>query len=302
VVSDPLDADRVDPVDRSPEPDRFGDLRRSGLELPRQVGPRGFVRGDGADHVPATDERRHLLEQRAPAVEDADPGRTVGLVPRPGVEVGIDRAQVDRQLRHRLGAVDQHHRTGLVSALGDRRHGVDRPEHVRYVDERHQLRPARQQRVEGVEIQLAVAAHWHVGELRFAVLTQDLPRHDVRVMLHLGQHDEVAAADVLPTPCVRDEVDRGGCVGGEERLLRCRAKPLRDPAPRAFIEVGRLDREWIDAPVDRRARLGVVPGHRVDHRLRRLGGRSRVEVGQRVPVERPPQDWELGRQLAEVER
>jgi hypothetical protein len=170
------------------------------------------------------------------------------------------------------------------------------------VDERHQLGAARQQRVEGVEVQFAVAAHRHVGELRFTILTQDLPRDDVRVMLHLGQDYEVAAADVLPAPCVRDEVDRGSRVGGEDRLLRSRTEPLRDPAPRAFIEVGRLDREWVDAPVDRRPRLGVVPGHRVDHRLRRLGGRSRVEVGQRLPVERPPQDWELGRQLAEVER
>ena len=76
----------------------------------------------------AADERRHLLEQRPAPVKHADPGRAVGLVAGPRVEVSVELAQVDRQLRHRLGAVDQHDRAGVVGAprdLGDR---VDRPD------------------------------------------------------------------------------------------------------------------------------------------------------------------------------
>ena len=157
--ADLLDSELADPVDRSAEPDRLGDLRGPGLELPRQVGPRRLVRRDGADHVPAADERRHLLEQRAAAVEDADPGRAVGLVAGPRVEVDVELAQIDRHLRHRLGPVDEHDRAGRVRAprdLGDR---VDRADHVRDVNDRDQLRAAGEQLVERVEVELAVVEH-----------------------------------------------------------------------------------------------------------------------------------------------
>ena len=120
---------------------------------------------DRADHVTTADERRHLLEQRAAAVQHADPGRAVGLVSGPGVEVGVDRAQVDRHLRDRLGAVDQHdgaHRVRPAHDLGDR---VDRAEHVRHVDDGHELGPAGQQLVERVEVELPVLEHGDVGKL-----------------------------------------------------------------------------------------------------------------------------------------
>ena len=120
VLADPLDPERGDPVDRGAEADRLGDLRGARLELPRQVGPGRLVGRDGPDHVAAADERRHLLEQLAAAVQHADPGRPVGLVPGPGVEVGVDRAQIDGDLRHRLAAVDQRHRAGVVRAGDDR--------------------------------------------------------------------------------------------------------------------------------------------------------------------------------------
>ena len=62
------------------------------------------------------------------AVQDADAGRPVGLVPGPGVEVGVDRAEVDRQLRHGLRAVDDDDRAGGVRAADDLVDRVDRPE------------------------------------------------------------------------------------------------------------------------------------------------------------------------------
>ena len=246
---------------------------------------------DGADHVAAADERRHLLEQLAPAVQHPDPGRPVGLVPGPGVEVDVELAEIHRHLRHRLGAVDEHQRARRVRAARDLRDRVDRPEHVRDVDHADQLRLALEQRVERVEVELAVVQHRHVRELGLPVLAEDLPRDDVRVVLHLGQHDEVAALTFCRPQRVRDEVDRGGRVGGEDRLLGRRAEPLGDPLARALVQVGRLDRERVDAAVDRRPVLGVVPGHRIDHRLRRLRGRGSSRGRRAAAV--PAQDREL---------
>jgi hypothetical protein len=125
-----IEPERAQPVDRGPEPDRLGDLRGPRLKLPRQVGPRRLVGGDRANHVSAADERRHLLEQLAAPVQHANPGRPVSLVAGPRVEVGVDRAQVDRERGNRLGAVDDEHRTGGMGTPGDLGDRVDRAEHV----------------------------------------------------------------------------------------------------------------------------------------------------------------------------
>ena len=48
---------------------------------------------------------------------------------------------------------------------------------------------------------------------------QQLPGHQVAVMLHLGEQDAVAGADVDAPPAVTDEVDRLGGVAGEDHFL-----------------------------------------------------------------------------------
>jgi hypothetical protein len=112
-------------------------------------------------------------------MQDADPGRAVGLVAGPGVEVGVDRAQVDRELRDRLSPVDEHGGADCVGAADDLPDRVDRAEHVRYVDEADELGLAREQLVERVEIELAVVEHRHVGKLRLPILAEQLPGNDV---------------------------------------------------------------------------------------------------------------------------
>ena len=239
------------------------------------------------------------LQQLTPSVQDPDPGRPVGLVPGPGVEIGVDRLQVDGQLRDRLRAVDHNHRAGLVRARRDLLHWVDRPEHVRDVNHRQQLRLPSQQPFERLGVELAVVDDRHVGELGSAVGAQQLPGDDVGVVLHLGQHHQIARVHVLATPGVGDQVQRRGRVGGEDRLLDGRPEPLRDPRPGTLVELGRLDRERVHAAVHGRARMRVVARDRVDHRLRRLRGRSGIQVAQLTAIELPAQDRELGRDVGD---
>jgi hypothetical protein len=86
---------------------------------------------------------------------------------------------------------------------------VEGAEHVRHVHDRDELRPLREQLVEVVEVEAALVVDAHVLEPRAG----ELPRHDVRVVLHLGEHHEVALGDVR----ARDEVDRAGRVRREDR-------------------------------------------------------------------------------------
>ena len=67
VVADAVHPELVQVLGRDAQPDRGGDVRRARLELPGDVVELGPAQLDLADHVAAGEERRHRLEQLAPA-------------------------------------------------------------------------------------------------------------------------------------------------------------------------------------------------------------------------------------------
>jgi hypothetical protein len=279
VRADLLHADALQEADRGAQSRRLGDRRRARLELPRQLVEARGVEVDRADHVAAGQERRHRLQDLAAPVEHTEAGRAVGLVRGPHVEVGADRAHVDRELRHGLRAVDQRGRAGPAGAASDLGHGVDRAQDVGHVDGPDEPHAAvGQAGVELVERELPVVVDLQVADLRADLLAQELPGHDVGVVLHLGEHDRVARADVAAAPGVSHEVDRLRGVLREDRLLRRRAQPGGGALPPALVEVRRLHRERIDAAVDVRVVVRVVVRDRVDDHARLLRGRARVQV------------------------
>jgi hypothetical protein len=201
--------------------------------------------------------------------------------------VGVDLAQVDRNLRDRLRTVDHDDRARRVRAAHDLGDRVDRAEHVRDVHDADDLHvAAREQRVELVEQQPAVVVDAHVVERRPGGLAGELPRHDPRVVLHLGHDHAVAGPEVRVAPRVGDEVERLGRVAREDRVACGPAQPVGSALARALVEVGRLVRERIDAAVHARAVALVVIGHRGDDRGRRLRGGRRVEVDEAIALQR----------------
>ena len=105
-------------------------------------------------------------------------------------------------------------------------------------------------------------------------------------MLHLGQDDGVAAADVPPAPRVGDEVDRLGRVAGEDDLVAVgRVDEPGDLGPRPLVCGRRLLADRVDAAMDVGVVLAVVVVDGIDDDARLLARRRRVEVDQRVPVD-----------------
>ena len=72
--------------------------------------------------------------------------------------------------------------------------------------------------VERVQPQLAVVVDRDHPELGARAVRDVLPGHEVRVVLELGDEDEVAGAEVVQPPGVRDEVQRS--------RSRCAAKMI----------------------------------------------------------------------------
>ena len=290
-------------VDRGAEPDRLRDRHGPGLELPRQVVPLRFRELDLADHLATAEERRHGLEQPAAPVECSDPGRPQHLVAREGHEIAVQLLHVDRAVRHALGRVHGEQRAGRVGGardLGDRVHGA---EHVRNVDHRDELRaPVGEQLGQRFQGQLATPGDRDEPQLDLLLLRQELPGHQVRMVLHLGEHDRVAHLEEPAAPGMGHQVQRLRAVAGEHDLARRGGThQMRDATPRVFVGSRRPLGDVVDAAVDVGVVLGVVASHRLEHWIGLLRRGGAVEVGQRLRARRA-EDRKLQPHLARVER
>ncbi len=180
--------------------------------------------------------------------------------------------------------------------------GVMRAEHVGHGGEREHL-GAVEELVEVGEVELAVGGERHPADLDAALVAQHLPRHDVGVVLHVGEHDDVALAEVGAAPRAGDEVDRLGGVLGEDHLVGARrVDQPGDGTPGALVGLGRLAGESVGAAVDGRVGGLEELGHGVDDLARLLRRVPRVEVHERCAVDLTRQDGELLAHRVEVER
>jgi hypothetical protein len=284
----------------SPPPPRWA---RAGLEAPRQVVPLRAVDPDLLDHLAAAPGRLELVQHLAAPVEHADARGPEHLVAGEGVEVGAERVQVEWEMRHRLGAVEQHERAGPMGALHDPRHRVDRAEDVGDVRDRHDARARREQPVEGFEVEVPLSHHRDRAQHRPAVATGHLPRDQVRVVLELA-HDDLVARLKGPAHRLRHQVDPLGSAAREDDLLAAPgAHEGAHCVPGRLVPLGGFLTQGVDGAVHVGVAGLVVVRHRLDHRERLLAGGGRVEIHERVPVHDAGQDRKVAAGfLAQVHR
>jgi hypothetical protein len=111
----------------------------------------------------------------------------------------------------------------------DRHDGAERVRHLR---DRNQLGAIGQKLLELLDQEIAFVIDRRPFDHGAMALAQKVPGHDVRVMLHDGDHDLVAGLDVGLAPGRRHEVDRLGGVAGEDDLFGA-------PALRNFATLAR---------------------------------------------------------------
>ena len=199
----------------------------------------------------------------ARAPQRADPARPAHLVRREREEVAAERLHVDRAVRRGLRRVDDHDRAVLVRPRGQLLDGVDRAERVRDEVVRDDL-----------DVALAAisssASSWSspassIGitrKLGAGPLGDVLPGDEVRVVLELGDDDEVARAEVVEPPGVGDEVERLGRAAREDDLARRRRVDERAHLlAGALVAGGRALGELVDAAVHVRVRGLVEVAH-----------------------------------------
>ena len=175
--------------------------------------------------------------------------------------------------------------------LGGRRHRAERVGDVR---QRHQPRARVQQLLVLVEQHLPVVVDRRDADLRALLGGQQLPRHDVRVVLEPGEHDLVVFADVAPAPALRDQVHAFGRAADEDDVLDgAGVEEGLHLLSRRLVGVGRTGGQGVRRAVDVRVLFLVEARDAVDHALRLLRGRGVVEPHQRPSIHGLLQDREV---------
>ena len=216
----------------------------------------------------------------ARAHKHADPGRAVELVAREGVEIAAERRDIDRQPRDRLAPVDQELGADRVREIGGALHVEHRAEHVRNVRQCDQFMLRGQHALGGVEIDATVFGERADVDDEAGALADQLPRHDVAVMLERREQDAVAGLEVGQPPALRDEIDRLGRAAHEDDLALGRgANEARHPPPRRFVGERHVGRALVHPAVHGGVGLAVGGGDRVEHGARLLRRRGGVEIG-----------------------
>ena len=121
-------------------------------------------------------------------------------------EVRTDFLHVEREMRRRLGGIDDRQGTDFSGPSNDPLDRVDRAERVGLVHERDDFGSVGDDLVDGGLDQPALVVDRDPAERGPGSLGQKLPRHEVGVVLHLGDDDLVARTD--PEPLRRREGGR----------------------------------------------------------------------------------------------
>ncbi|AEW73302.1 hypothetical protein EcWSU1_01864 [Enterobacter ludwigii] len=286
VLLNRVKANRRDIGDGRPQPDNPAGIWRASFKAPRRAcigGP--FRETDGRDHRAAPFPRWHRLQNIFFHVQHANPGRPIELVPGEDVEIAVQRLDVDRVVHDRLRTINQHLRASLVGFLDNRCHRVLGSQHVRNLGHGHQPRTRIQQRVELLKLEGAINIQWDHPQLRTDTLTEHLPRHDIGMVLHLGDDDVIPRVDLRVAPAVGNKVDPlGGTTHKHQFLWRACIEESGDLGTHIFHTLGRLRTHGVDTPVHGGITVAVEFRFRFDHLIRflRAGRTVQIRQGQTV--------------------
>src|SRR2546426_912186 len=92
-------------LDRGCQADTLGNRGCTSLKFPGEIIPTGPLKSYFTDHVATVEERLHLLQEAAFAIQTANAGRTQHFMARKGKKITIYSAHINGHVGNALGAV-----------------------------------------------------------------------------------------------------------------------------------------------------------------------------------------------------
>ena len=152
-----------------------------------------------------------------------------------------------------------------------------------------------------LRVQIALGIHLHPFQHHALAFAQEMPRHNIGVMLHDRQHDLIAGLQPRRGPAIGHKVDPLCRTRGEDDLFfRPSLQEPRDGAAHGLILVGGKVRKVVQAPVNIGIFHRIGLRHSVNHNARLLRRCPVVEVDERLAVHRAGQDRKIAPDLCDV--
>jgi len=146
-----------------------------------------------------------------------------------------------------------------------------------------------------------VADDGDIGDFGAGAPGEQLPGHQVAVMLQFGEQDNVAGVQVFRAPGGGDEVDAFGGAAGEDDFIGLAGMEESGGARAGGLEgVGGAVAQFVDAAMHIGIVVLVIMGQRRDDGARLLRGGSVVQVHQRFAVNLLVQDGKILAQLGPI--
>ena len=197
-------------------------------------------------------------------------------------------------MRYALRGVRQEERAVAVGRAGHLAQGVDRAQHVAHVGGAHQPRAVGEERLVVFLLQVARVVHGYDLEHDALAVAQQLPGHDVAVVLHDGEDDLVALLEEGLAETGRHEVEAlGGAAREDDFGGGAGVDEAPHPLAGGLVEVGGLLREVVHAAVHVGVDGIVFLGDGLHYAPRLLRGGRVVEVNERPAVHLAPEYGEV---------
>ena len=181
-------------------------------------------------------------------------------------KVAIEGLHIDREVGHALGTVHKEMGPAGMGHGGHFAHGIDRTEHVAHMGTAYQPRALVQQVAVSLQVEFARIVHRHHAQPDALALAEQLPGHDVAVVLHHSEHHLVALAEEGFAVGKGHQVETlRGAAGEDDFGRRTGIEEAAHPLAGGFVEVGGLLGEEMHAAVNVGIDRIVFVGNGLDH-------------------------------------
>ncbi len=132
------------------------------------------------------------------------------------------------------------------------------------------------------KVKITVGCQFHKAQHRPGALGNQLPGHQVAVVLHHREHDLVTRPEIGHPPTVGHQINRFAGIAGKDNFAITRGiNKTGNLGARRFVGIGCLLAKGMRTPMHIGIRGMVVLLHRIQHCCRFLGCGGIIEIDQR---------------------
>ena len=210
-----------------------------------------------------------------------------------GEEVATQCLHIHLEMGCALRCVNQHRHAMFMGDADDVVDGIDGAEHIAHMGDADDARAVGEQPFILLHEEFSTVGDGNHTETDTLACLQQLPRHNVGMMLH-DRHDDLVTLLHQFAKTARHQVDGLSGATGEDDFIRLlRIDEAANGLAGRLVEIGGLLREVVYTPVDIGIDVEVFLTHRIEHaqRLLRCGGI--VEIDQRTVIDRAREYGEI---------